>query len=620
MKKLFLFLVFLYYTGISMVCTAQTQRMVLYEGFSNASCGPCAAQNPITNALIAANYAKVVPIKYQVNWPGTDPMNAQTQTWVGPRVTYYNVQGVPATRTDGTTTSISQTIINNRYAVPSPFFLEVNHTFNTAKDSAFIEVQIKAAQNYTGSQLVLHTAMVEKHINFATPPGSNGETDFYHVMRRMYPNASGTSLPSTWTLGQVQTYNFAVPVPTYIYKFEQIAFVAFIQTNSDKSVLQAAKTILNRYITIYSHNIPVEPGCYDQFAFQLNILNQGKTQITSFNIEYGVVGQPAQVYNWTGTLNWGQTTAVTLPPITISGVQTVFAEVKNPNGFTNDSNIDTKVEGKIPNIAGYTSIPVFQGFTSTSFPPTNWHVVSNDNLKWERHTAGGFGGSPGGSARIRFYNSPNDEVDILYMEGLNLTTPGSLVLTFSVAHAMYDATYGPNDRLQVQISTNCGQTWTTLYNKAGSTLATAPNTTSSFVPTSAQWRKETISLSGYTSQNEVLIRFRATSGYGNNLYIDDINIIQPVETEEYKLTGFASVYPNPAADIVNIEIVLNNTSDIIVNIFDITGKNVCSFVISDHRQGEQIIIPVDASAWSAGLYNVVITADDKTSLHKILKK
>lgn len=616
MKKQVLFSL-LFCAGV-LFTTAQTQRMVLYEGFSNASCGPCAAANPAVNALLFTNPTKVVPIKYQVNWPGTDPMNAQTQTWAGPRVTYYTITGVPATRVDGTGTSFSQTAINTRYAVPSPFLMEVNHTFNAAQDSAFVEVRIEAAQNYTGSALVLQTAMVEKHISFATPPGSNGEKDFYNVMRRMYPNASGTTLPTTWTLGQVETYTFAVPVPTYIYQFGEIAFVAFIQSNSDKSVLQATKTIPDQYITIMSHNIPQEPGCYTQFAFQLSLVNQGKTPITSFDIEYGEVGQTPQIYNWTGSLDYGQTANVTLPALSVSGSPMVFAEVKNPNGGTNASSNNTYVEGQVMTVDNYNPVPVFQGFTSTTFPPTGWAVVSADNLKWERNSAGGFAGSPGGSARIQFYSSPQGAVDMLYMEPLDLTNSGQLYLTFSLAHARYSASY--SDNLKVEISTNCGASWITLYNKSGADLATVTNfVTSSFIPTTAaQWRKESIDLSGYSSQNEILIRFNATSGYGNNLYIDDINIADHTSIEENMTNELISIYPNPVNDILNVEYKLDRSSDVLVNVFDVTGKNIRS-VNSGNMSAGNHTMQIDASGWDSGLYHVVINTAGGTSSYKVFK-
>lgn len=100
MKRIFTFIGCLTLAA-TMQTKAQSQRLVLVEEFTNASCPPCAAQNPTFNTLLANNTVKVVSIKYQTNWPGVDPMNAQTQAEVGPRVTYYGVTGVPYSPIDG---------------------------------------------------------------------------------------------------------------------------------------------------------------------------------------------------------------------------------------------------------------------------------------------------------------------------------------------------------------------------------------------------------------------------------------------------------------------------------------------------------------------------------------
>lgn len=102
------------------VVSAQHQRRVLIEEFTNASCPPCAAYNPAFNATIAANIQYLTPIKYQTNWPGVDPMNAQTQSDVSPRVDYYSVNGVPYGNQNGTleispVSSYSQAQIQTAY-------------------------------------------------------------------------------------------------------------------------------------------------------------------------------------------------------------------------------------------------------------------------------------------------------------------------------------------------------------------------------------------------------------------------------------------------------------------------------------------------------------------------
>ena len=120
----------------SLMLNAQTvQRTVLVESFTQASCPPCAAQNPGFNALLANNVGKVAVIKYQTSWPGYDPMNEQNPDQVATRVSYYGVTGVPNVRIDGTTNaqtsgSVTQAMLNTAYAVPAPLQITLTHTLS----------------------------------------------------------------------------------------------------------------------------------------------------------------------------------------------------------------------------------------------------------------------------------------------------------------------------------------------------------------------------------------------------------------------------------------------------------------------------------------------------------
>jgi hypothetical protein len=197
-----------------------------------------------------------VAIKYQVNFPGADPMNAQTQAEVAPRQTYYGVNGVPYAPINGDTLPLTdwagtgytggpyhytQEIIDSAYASPAPFSLNVSHTISTDLDSIFITATVTAAQALTGlANPKLRLAIIEKVINFDAAPGSNGETEFFDVMRRMVPNATGTTLGGTWTNAQTQSFTFGVAMPTFIYDLLQIRVVGFIQTDGNKVVHQAA--------------------------------------------------------------------------------------------------------------------------------------------------------------------------------------------------------------------------------------------------------------------------------------------------------------------------------------------------------------------------------------------
>jgi len=97
---------------------AQSQRFILAEEFTQASCGPCAAQNPAFNAVLEANTTKIIGLKYQVWWPGYDPMYNHNKSEVNTRVAYYAVNGVPNARLDGTNNAgapsgITQSVIDN---------------------------------------------------------------------------------------------------------------------------------------------------------------------------------------------------------------------------------------------------------------------------------------------------------------------------------------------------------------------------------------------------------------------------------------------------------------------------------------------------------------------------
>jgi hypothetical protein len=93
-------------------------------------------------------------------------------------------------------------------------------------------------------------------------------------------------------------------------------------------------------------------------------------------------------------------------------------------------------------------------------------------------------------------------------------------LRFNVAYAKYNSS--SNDALQILASTDCGNTWTSIYNKSGTNLSTAPITTGVFTPNASQWRTDSVNLNSFAGQTELILNFTAISNYGNNLFVDDI--------------------------------------------------------------------------------------------------
>lgn len=172
------------------------------------------------------------------------------------------------------------------------------------------------------------------------------------------------------------------------------------------------------------------------------------------------------------------------------------------------------------------ALPISEGFQQVTFLPVNWTMVddANDNNTWQHNTAVGGFSSTGNCAYFpnNSINAPNTRDEMRTMK-LNFGSLTTAQMTFDVAYARQN---GPSalDTLIVLVSTDCEQTWTQVYNKGGTTLATAPNQNSAFTPSAAQWRTETINLNAYIGQGAVTVAFQNRNHNGNNLYVDNINI------------------------------------------------------------------------------------------------
>lgn len=268
--------------------------------------------------------------------------------------------------------------------------------------------------------------------------------------------------------------------------------------------------------------------------------NNGTTTLTSVTINYQIDGGATTSYAWTGSLVTGASTNVTMPVITIAaGAHTYTATIVTGSLNGSQTDLNTANNALTSNYTGSggtgVSLPFSEGFEAITFPPTNWTNQNPDNnvgsALWVRTTtASGFGGSTASALndQITPATTTVGQVDNLITPYVDFTTQGTPInLTFAVANARYNATY--YDSLIVWVSTNCGSSWTRLAsygnNSGGNALATAPDITTAFTPTSAQWATKTINMDSYATQTSAQIRFQLKSGWGNNTFIDDVNII-----------------------------------------------------------------------------------------------
>ena len=610
-------------------------RLVLVEHFTQASCGPCASQNPALKTLLDANATKVVALKYQTSWPGVDPMNAANPTEAAARVQYYNVTGVPNSVMDGSGpgspgTIVTTSTINNRYNTAAPLNISASHQWTAGYDSIQIGVFVANAGTATvasgaAGSLKLHVAVIEEEVNYPSAPGSNGETNFYQVMRKMVPDASGTTMADSWTAGQTQMFVFKVAAPSYLANLNKVAVVAFIQDNSNKSVLNASRTTAQTIAGLPDIGVnaftAATPGlCDGTTTPMVTIKNEGSLAITSASVAYAINGGTPVTQNWTGSLSAGATAVVTFPQVTLpAGTNSLVATVSSPNGTGDVNGMNNMSAPLIAAVLNNTATPApySEGMESTSFNsiPAGHvllyntatkplvTVVSKAQVNGLPQELGGYGQSTK-SLMVDFFTMQSGaQASIITPKVSGITANHKLY--FNHAYASYA---GEADGLKIFVSSNCGTTWTNVFDKSGTALATAPNATSRFFPQPTQWYPNTISLSQFAGQ-ELIVKFECNSAYGNNLWLDNFWINTAALGEEEIQAAQAKLYPNPARDAVKVSLQVSEAGEALVEVINLNGQTVIAQTAS-FEAGMQSI-DLNVADLANGVYTVKIALNDR---------
>ena len=168
--------------------TSTVQRMPLYETFTSSTCGPCVAGNNNMDGLFAANPNKWTCVKYQMSWPGAgDPYYTAEG---GVRRTFYGVNSVPRQEIDGgydgNSSGVTQADFDAAYAVPS--FMAITADLTRGGNIVTVDYTIDPKIDFPANA-TLYIAIVEKET--FNNVGSNGETKFSWVMKKMLPNGGG---------------------------------------------------------------------------------------------------------------------------------------------------------------------------------------------------------------------------------------------------------------------------------------------------------------------------------------------------------------------------------------------------------------------------------------------
>lgn len=225
------------------------QRVVLIEQFTNSSCPPCASYSPLVYDHVNNNPTICCAVAFHTSFPySNDSMYWDNAAESDQRVGYYAVSGVPYSIMDGNIfdgpstvfTSGISSIVSNRAAVAPKYIIQsTNFILNGNLLSGSFKFTSADASN-SGENLVAHIVVIEKNVlksSYSASPGSNSETSYEYVMRKMLPDADGMVLVNTAINGSDSTL---INWPLHkIKNIDELRVVAFVQNNTTKEVYQA---------------------------------------------------------------------------------------------------------------------------------------------------------------------------------------------------------------------------------------------------------------------------------------------------------------------------------------------------------------------------------------------
>ncbi len=245
MNKTILFILVAALTGFSTSVFAQAKRYVIFEHFTQASCAPCAAQNPFMQVTLDANVGRVHHIAYHTSWPGVDPMNTYNAIQVADRVSYYGVTGVPdviglGNKYEGSPTGVTQALVDNLASDPAPIRVIVKETSNGTVRT--VTVKVFTVDTIAAATYKIRLAVLEKWVHYTTPPGSNGEKNFPDVFRKMVPSTAG-ELYTPAGIGDSVTFTYTYNLDMAKWDTTQIYSLAFIQNETTKEIINSGSTI-----------------------------------------------------------------------------------------------------------------------------------------------------------------------------------------------------------------------------------------------------------------------------------------------------------------------------------------------------------------------------------------
>lgn len=341
-------------------------------------------------------------------------------------------------------------------------------------------------------------------------------------------------------------------------------------------------------LSLLTINNPQDFSCTGDVVPEITVLNAGNNPVTSATIVLSLNGKVLQSRNFSLNIAPGAELKLTFNPISLptSTANEFRVEITSVNGTTDPDPSDNFLTSS-PRVQPRIELPY--ELTGSDFSRLWVRKNSDNGITWN-DVAANIDGQQQALFYLNGYNyETQGELDYLISPIINLADVPNAQLKFELAYAAYPNT-DFQESLLVAVSTDCGNTFELLdapYYKTGQSLQTAELTSDEFFPNSEQqFRTELVNLSRYAELGEIRIAFVAVNGFGNNLFIKDVEILTQ-EAYRYHAEINRVIQPGPINDGSGSEEVLEitNTGNLPISEFvirrEVTNGRSQNFLVED---------------------------------------
>ncbi len=130
-----------------------------------------------------------------------------------------------------------QSDIDSLYNLPGLFYMQPQFTVNGF--SAHVSGTVTTAANLA-NPCVMHIAIVEDSIFFASPQGSSGETLFVNTVRKLLPDNDGVLIDTPKT-GRIDSLDYSFTITDTTTNLSRLHVVVFVQDMITKEIYQCGE-------------------------------------------------------------------------------------------------------------------------------------------------------------------------------------------------------------------------------------------------------------------------------------------------------------------------------------------------------------------------------------------